>query len=140
MNRIVAISTTALALTSCSYSPPFCGESFCFTERPTAFSKETPTEDFNLYRTDFAGKRFLIYEGNHPNTAGDQDFGSIEPDSVPTGFVQGKLYGSERGYQVVLRTTNQKWPAYVVVSAVTKNANDLETLLSKLRGKQSKQG
>jgi hypothetical protein len=140
MKRLVAIATASTALMSCSSPRPFCGESFCLTERPTTVSKETPVEDFNLYRTDFAGKRFLIYEGNHPNTTGDRDFGLIGSDMVPSGFVEGKLYGSERGYQVVLRTTNRKWPAYLAISAVTKNPNDLGQLLSKLQGKQSKEG
>ena len=76
MKRLIVATATA-ALASCSSSPPFCGESFCLTEKPTAISKETPGEDFNLYRTEIAGKRFLIYEGNHPNTTGDQDFGSL---------------------------------------------------------------
>ena len=138
MSRSVAIAVATAALVGCS-SPPYCGESFCLTEKPTAVSKATPVEDFNLYTVDFAGRRFLIYEGNHPNSDGDHDFGLTGPDSVPAGFVEGRLFGSQRGYQIVLRTTNRKWPTYLAVSAVTKNPNDLDLLVSKLRGKQSKE-
>ena len=29
-------------------------------------SRETPAEDFNIYRVEASGSRFLIYEGNYP--------------------------------------------------------------------------
>jgi hypothetical protein len=140
MKRLIGIATAISALASCSSSPPFCGESFCFTEKPTAVSKETPVGDFKLYRTEFTGANFLIYEGNHPNTDGDRDLGPIARAMVPAGFVDGHLFGSERGYQVVLRTTNRNWPAYVAVSAPTKDPKDLDQVLSKLRGTRSKRG
>jgi hypothetical protein len=46
-----------------------CGESFCLPAGAQLLSKETPVEDFNLYRVEAEGKRFLIYEGNHPKRA-----------------------------------------------------------------------
>ena len=124
-----------VALASCSSpsSKAYCGESFCLTEKPAAVSKAIPGEDFNLYRVEMAGKRFLIYEGNHPNTEGDRPFGAVAP--VPKGFASGQLFGSDRGYQVLLRTGKSDWPSYIAVSLVTKNPRDLDQLGTKLEAK-----
>jgi hypothetical protein len=138
MKQLISIAAAALA--SCSSRPAFCGESFCFTEMPTAVSNEAAGGDFKLYRIEVAGAGFLIYEGNHPNTDADRDLGPVSSGMVPTGFVEGHLYGGEQGFQVVLRTTNRNWPAYVAVSAPTKNPKDLDQVLSKLRGTRSKRG
>lgn len=133
----LAAMSTAVALAGCS--KPFCGESFCLTDKPAEVSKHRGV-DFDVYTVVYKGKRFGIYEGNHPNTIHDKDFGPIGPDMVPVGFVEGNLYGSENGFQVVLRTFNRRYPAYVAVSVESKNPNDVDELLSELRGKQSKEG
>lgn len=43
-----------------------CGESFCFPDETKLLSRETPVEDFNLYRVEARGERFVVYEGNAP--------------------------------------------------------------------------
>lgn len=55
-----------LAACSQSAEPPACGESFCLPKGATLISRETPVEDFNRYRVNMHGDRFLIYEGNAP--------------------------------------------------------------------------
>ena len=45
---------------------PACGESFCLPKGAKLISRESPVEDFNLYRVEADGDRFLIYEGNAP--------------------------------------------------------------------------
>ena len=125
----------AAALAGCSKERPYCGEAFCLTEKPTSISKTTPVEDFNLYRVEMAGKHFLIYEGNHPNTQGDQPVGPVAAHKLPKGFSQGQLFGGDRGYQVLLRTGKTDWPTYIAVSLVTKNPQDLEVLTAKLEAK-----
>jgi hypothetical protein len=139
MKGLIVIAPAIAALASCS-SSQFCGESFCLANSPTAASKQAAAGDFKLYETELGGKGYLIYEGNHPNTDGDQDFGPIDRATVPTGFVDGHLFGSERGFQIVLRTANRNWPTYVAVAEVTKNPKDLDQVISKLRGTQSKRG
>ena len=133
--RSVAVAAAMAALASCSNSRPYCGESFCLTEKPASISKTTPAEDFNLYRVNMAGKQFLIYEGNHPNTEGDRSIGVIAASTLPKGFSQGELFGSDRGYQILLRTWKSDWPNYVAVSLATKNPSDLQELVSKLEAK-----
>lgn len=55
-------------LLSCSEqsSPKVCGESFCFPRGAKLLSREAPLEDFNLYRVEAKGQRFVVYEGNAP--------------------------------------------------------------------------
>ena len=124
------------ALAGCSSpSNHYCGEAFCLTENPTKVSKTSPVEDFNLYRVELAGKQFLVYEGNRPNTQGDRPFGPIDADQLPKGFASGQLFGGDRGYQILLRTRRSDWPNYVAVSLATKDPRDLEQLIAKLEAK-----
>jgi hypothetical protein len=55
-------------MASCSRpdQPPLCGESFCLPRGAKLISRQSPVHDFNLYRVEWNGDRFLIYEGNHP--------------------------------------------------------------------------
>ncbi len=55
-------------LAACSDAPSsrVCGESFCFPEGTKLLSREAPVEDFNLYRVEAEGERFMVYEGNAP--------------------------------------------------------------------------
>jgi len=46
-----------------------CGESFCLPKGAKLISRESPVEDFILYRVEDNGERFLIYEGNAPQRA-----------------------------------------------------------------------
>jgi hypothetical protein len=55
-----------LAACSQSAEPSVCGESFCLPKGAKLISREAPVEDFNLYRVEAQGDRFLIYEGNAP--------------------------------------------------------------------------
>lgn len=56
------------ALVACSEQAPpkVCGDSFCFPQGTKLLSRETPVEDFNLYRIEVQGERFVVYEGNAP--------------------------------------------------------------------------
>jgi hypothetical protein len=65
--RFTVLSLMCL-LAGCSRrdEPSVCGESFCLPEGAKLISRETPVEDFNLYRVEAHGDRFLIYEGNAP--------------------------------------------------------------------------
>ena len=82
-------------LAGCSSSgpPPVCGESFCLPKDAKLLSRESPVEDFNLYRVEADGQRFLIYEGNSPR----REAGSI------------------------VLTMEEKWPAYLEVSGPCSN-------------------
>jgi hypothetical protein len=55
-------------LLACSEDPSssVCGESFCFPKGTKLLSRQTPVEDFNLYRVEAKGQRFVVYEGNAP--------------------------------------------------------------------------
>lgn len=131
--RPVALALVFLCL-SCSASPPFCGESFCMVEKPSAVSKTTPVEDFNLYRFTNGGRHFLIYEGNSPQRG--EDLGSIGPDLVPPGFVEGELFKKQDRLSLVLRTPNPRFPNYVAISVDSNDPKDLQRLASTLRAKQ----
>lgn len=122
-----------LACASCSGSPPFCGESFCMVEKPISVSKTTPA-DFNLYRIDFGAKHFLVYEGNSPQRG--EDLGSIGPDLIPPGFVEGDISKKQGRLSLVLRTPNPKFPRFVAVSVDSNDPGDLQRFTSKLRAKQ----
>jgi hypothetical protein len=58
-------------LVACSgpSTPKVCGESFCFPDGTKLLSREAPVEDFNLYRVEAFGERFVVYEGNAPQRA-----------------------------------------------------------------------
>lgn len=60
---------------ACSEEPQLgeCGESFCLPNEAKLVERETPAEDFNIYRVENGGNRFVIYEGNHPQ----RDQGSV---------------------------------------------------------------
>lgn len=55
-----------VACAEVSTSPKVCGETFCFPEGTKLLSREAPVEDFNLYRVEKKGERFVVYEGNAP--------------------------------------------------------------------------
>lgn len=57
-----------LGLIGCSTQEPqaACGESFCLPSTAELIDKRTPVEDFSLYRVEWGGIRFGIYEGNQP--------------------------------------------------------------------------
>jgi len=65
--RFTVLSFVCL-LAGCTRSaePSVCGESFCLPNGAKLIGRETPVEDFNLYRVEAQGDRFLIYEGNAP--------------------------------------------------------------------------
>lgn len=90
MEAPLPVGLALLALIGCSSAagPGVCGESFCLPGGAKLISRETPVEDFNLYRVEYAGNRFVIYEGNHPKRS---------PGSV-------------------VLTLGKKWPAYLEVS------------------------
>ena len=79
-----------LLLAACSPSaePSVCGNSFCLPKGAKIISRESPVEDFNLYRVDFEGDQFLIYEGNAP----------------------------QRSEGSVVLTIGKDWPAFVEVN------------------------
>jgi hypothetical protein len=66
--RCFPLLSLFLIVAGCSPSakPSVCGENFCLPKGTKLISRETPVEDFNLYRVEANGERFLIYEGNHP--------------------------------------------------------------------------
>ena len=127
-------------LASCSSSPPFCGEAFCLTEKPSFVSKETPVEDFNVYRVRYRDRGFTIYEGNHPNTTRYRELGSVAPDSVPEGFVEGHAYEGGSRYKFVFRTMNRRWPTHVAVSAPSTDLKELDGFVTLFRGQRSSTG
>ena len=61
-------SMLSILVVGCSSAtqPSACGESFCLPHGAKLISRESPVEDFNLYRVEANGQRFVIYEGNHP--------------------------------------------------------------------------
>jgi hypothetical protein len=125
-----------LAVTFYMTSPPYCGESFCLLDKPNSRSRTTPAEDFNLYRFQSYGKKFIVYEGNYPNTTGETGLGAIP--AIPTGFVDGELYANDIGYSVVLRTPNAEWPMYIAVSVESKDIASMGRFLSALRARPGK--
>lgn len=127
-------------LASCSSPPPFCGEAFCLKEKPSAVSKETPVADFNVYRVRYRDRALTIYEGNHPDTSRYQELGSVGPDLVPEGFIDGSAYEGAGRYQFVFRTMNRRWPTHVAVSASLTDLKELDSFVSLLRGRLSSTG
>jgi hypothetical protein len=131
--RPVALALVLLCFGCSASRPPFCGQSFCIIEKPSAVSKTTSV-DFNLYRIDYGGRHFLIYEGNAPQRG--EDLGRIGPDLVPAGFVEGELFKRQGQFSLVLRTPNPRFPNYIGLSVDTNDASALQLFASKLRAKQ----
>lgn len=92
------IALLLASLTGCSGAArsTVCGESFCLPDGAKLVSRETPVEDFNLYRVEEGGNRFFIYEGNHP----------------------------QRGQGSVVLTTGKQWPNYLEVSGPCASKED----------------
>jgi hypothetical protein len=102
----IALLLASLDACSGAAQPSVCGESFCLPEGAKLISRETPVEDFNLYRVQDAGKRFLIYEGNHP----------------------------QRGKGSIVLTVGKQWPYYLEVSGPCASQQDcaVRTFAAKL--------
>lgn len=64
--RLLSLLLTAPLLICSELPPKVCGESFCFPQGTKLFSRKSPVEDFVLYRVEFQGERFVVYEGNAP--------------------------------------------------------------------------
>jgi hypothetical protein len=90
----------SLLAAGCSSQPRVCGESFCMPVGAKLISRETPVDDFNIYRVDYDGQRFLIYEGNAP---------------------------ARRPRSVVLETKQKRWPQFVEVNGPCANDRDCAT-------------
>jgi len=73
-----------------------CGESFCLPSDAKLISRESPVEDFNLYRVQWRSNRFMIYEGNYPQ---------------------------RRSASVVIKT-RKTWPAFIEVSSQCGSGRD----------------
>lgn len=92
----IAILLGTLAACSGGPQPGICGESFCLPSGAMLVGRETPVEDFNLYRVEEGGNRFVIYEGNHP----------------------------ERRQGSVVLTVGKEWPNYLEVSGPCASKQD----------------
>jgi hypothetical protein len=91
-------SFISMIIAGCSPAaePTICGESFCLPDGAKLISRETPVEDFNLYRVEANGDRFLIYEGNHP----------------------------QRRKGSIVLTVGEDWPAFLEVSGRCSSEHD----------------
>lgn len=76
--------------------PAVCGESFCLPGGAKLLGRETPAEDFHLYRVEEGGNRFVIYEGNHP----------------------------ERDQGGIVLTIGKEWPNYLEISGPCASKQD----------------
>lgn len=101
----IAILFGTLAACSGAHSR-VCGESFCLPNGAKLVERETPVEDFNLYRVEEGGNRFVIYEGNYP----------------------------QRGQGSVVLTIGKRWPNYLEVSGPCASKQDcaVESFAAKL--------
>jgi hypothetical protein len=135
----VGVGLACAFTSSCSSSAALCGQSFCFSNGPKILSKSTQV-DFVVYDIGYVGQRYVIYEGNYPATRRGKNLGTMRPDDVPKGFVEGTWYERKPGYQVVFRTVNRRWPTFVAVSTETDDPKALDVLLPTLSGKASSEG
>ena len=111
----IAIGLLLFASSCSSPSAPAveaCGESFCVGGlMPGDLSKRTPIEDFNLYRFERNGTRFLIYEGNAPRESG----GVVE--RVRAGRFEWELLRDAETAGARLFREHLRWPQYLVITA-----------------------
>ena len=134
MVRCLALIPFVACIGCSSTSLPYCGEAFCLTEPPTKVSKQTPVEDFNVYRIEYGSKRLHIYEGNHPDTSELKPGAELTSELLPPGFIEGRFFEDTQSYQLVLRTPYTDWPKYVVLSTAH-DPKEMDRLSSLLRGK-----
>lgn len=105
-------SALILMLAGCSAATAGgdCGDSFCLPPGAALLAKRTPVEDFNLYRVQWRGGRFLIYEGNAPDEG--EGVGATLPVRHDP---RAKLRRSGGRGSVALRMHPQ-WPNYLQVN------------------------
>ncbi|HEV2079238.1 MAG TPA: hypothetical protein VGR19_05000 [Allosphingosinicella sp.] len=65
-------------------------------------------EDFNLYKVDWQGTQFTLYEGNHPQNRKD-----TQPFRLPIDEAASLSFGEGRGSIVI--NVKEGWPAYLDV-------------------------
>jgi hypothetical protein len=96
--RLSVLSLFFLFGAGCSSAaePLVCGESFCLPKGAKIISRQSPVEDFNLYRVEANANRFVIYEGNHP----------------------------QRRHRSVVLTVGKDWPAFLEVSGPCASKED----------------
>ncbi len=87
-----------------------CGEKFCLPAEAKLQSKQTPVHDFNLYRVEWRGDHFTIYEGNHPDDGAEA---SKTPLSLP--LDRSATLRLREGRGSVLLKIGEEWPAYLDV-------------------------
>lgn len=88
-----------------------CGETFCFRAGASIVEKESPVEDYNLYKVNFRGQSFQIYEGNSPSPA-VLNGRMIEKSGrkISTGMVNNKLV-------VRVSWIARSWPQFLQFSS-----------------------
>ncbi len=86
---------------------PACGETFCLPPGATLLSREATVEDFNLYRVEAQGHRFVLYEGNAPYTS----------EALP------------KGHASVLMRMRPVWPNYLQISGPCSQSDSCEVKL-----------
>jgi hypothetical protein len=88
-----------------------CGESFCLPPDSSLSGRETPAEDFTLYRVERKGQSFLIYEGNHPERG---DVARTDA-RLPIDPIASLAMQHGRG-SVVVRMRQREWPNFLEIS------------------------
>ena len=119
--KVTFVPLMTLSLIACAgeRSTGPCGESFCLPPEARLVSKETPVEDFNLYKVAWRGGRFGIYEGNHPR---GQDDASGSVVRLPGGRAGTLRVSGGRG-SIIFDTQNE-WPAYLDVRGPCQSTED----------------
>ena len=109
--RTMPLIFIALLASSDAKAARKCGESFCLPKDASITDRQTPVEDFNLYRVERQGQQFRIYEGNHP----DLGAAARTPLRLPLDPKANLAVRGGRG-SVLLRIRKNGWPSFIEIS------------------------
>lgn len=132
--RLAASLCPVLLLASChgttaQPASSYCGVAFCVDDTTSSqVQKSSLAEDFNLYRIQWRGRIFVVYEGNDPQG------GAQHIRTVASRFATAEL-GRGRDYvEVHVSTRARVWPQFVVVTTPCASDDcDIEEFVSLLR-------
>jgi hypothetical protein len=118
MRRLFTLSFAIVC--SCAETETIsCGESFCLPSDTTIVQRRSPVEDFNLYNIEGPTGKFLIYEGNAPQSGG------IDGQRVSVGLdSQAILIRTENGGRILMKRNSNIWPQYLEVTGQCIDADD----------------
>ena len=122
MRRLLILSF-ALFCSCAETEAVSCGESFCLPTDTKIVHRRSPVEDFNLYNVEGPTGKFLIYEGNEPQSGGlDGQHVSVRLDS------RAILVRTENGRRIIMKRSTDTWPKYLEVTGQCIDANDCSAL------------